>query len=127
MLWYHYIFINALIMIPADIDNFMVTRIANSGSIIGCIYIRDVDILPKEISNCVKLTLLHIQFTRMMDISALSNCRLLTKLYLHHNKIEDISALENCKLLTISPIGNNRIQDISTFSNQQILTSSYVY
>ena len=65
-------------MIPVDIDNFIVTKITNFCYDTKYIYIKNVSFLPKEISNCTKLTNCCIVNNRILDISMLSKCLSIT-------------------------------------------------
>ena len=99
-------------MIPVDIDNFIVYTVANYW-LYGSIYIKNADVIPKELSNCSSLATLYLSDNKIIDISALSNCLYLTTLHLSNNQIVDISPLSNCSSLTTLYIGNNKIIDIS--------------
>ena len=106
-------------MIPADIDNFKVTRMTNMIETNGWIFIKKVNTVPKEISNCAKLTHFRICQSKIKDISALSNCKLLNTLILSDNIIEDISSLSKCTLLSYVDLKINNIQRKPIF-NQHV-------
>ena len=112
-------------MIPVDIDNFMIYNLSTYNGDY-CVYVRDINIIPKEISNCIKLTHLSIANSKIVDISALSNCTELTVLNLARNKIVDISALSNCTKLTTLVLNNNKIIDISILSKCILIKQLFV-
>ena len=116
-------------MIPADIDNFRIKIISTyfiqgngktvrvEGSFVK---------IPREISNCSSLVMIHLSDLKIEDISALSNCKKITILHLHNNKIVDISALSKCSSLTMLNLRNNKIVDITPLLKCEALDDLYV-
>ena len=99
-----------MIPIDIDIDNFIVTKITNACYNIKYIYIKNINFLPKEISNCIKLTSCCIINSQIINISVFSNCKLLTLLELYNNKIKDASVLSKCISLTYVGLTQNNIE-----------------
>ena len=79
-------------MIPVDIDNFLVYAIGDHYRD-NWFQIEEIDIIPKELLNCVLLTNLLICDSNITNISILSNCKSLTNLYLYNCRMFDISIL----------------------------------
>ena len=113
-------------MIPADIDNFIVSKIATS-LYDGYIYVsKKIKYIPKEIGNCTLLKNLYLYDSEIVDISPLSNCTLLQYLNLRNNQIVDISPLSNCTSLYNMNLQNNKIIDVSPLYNCALLRCLYI-
>ena len=104
-------------MISVDIDNFMVIGITNRHYYKKWISIKNVNFLPKEISNCKLLTYVNLNNAKIKNILPLSNCKLLSILWLYNNKIKDASTLSKCTSLTFVDLSNNNIKIKPIFSN----------
>lgn len=72
-----------------------------------------------DISNvCVdNLVELHLQSTKVTDISVLSNAYKLQKLNISFTAVKDINSLSNCTNLTHLSLKSSRAQDISALSH----------
>ena len=108
-------------MIPVDIDNFIVTKIANY---IQKGYIRFrkiIKYIPKEIGNCISLKILNISYNYIVDISPLSNCTLLQDICLDNNRIVDLSPLSKCISLKFLSAQNMKIIKYPHF-NKKVIT-----
>ena len=64
------------------------------------------------LSSCTKLTEMHINNTKVGDISEIGQLNLLQKLYLGSNNIADISSLANLTKITELELASNNITDL---------------
>lgn len=118
-------------MIPVDIDNFIITYITRSRTVIKyaennnkSVEIKlPITYIPKEISNIKELTYLSLAGCNLENISGLSSCYSLKCLDLSCNKIVNISPLSNCTQLVILNLYSNKITDASALKKCKLLIS----
>lgn len=109
-------------MIPADIDNFVVTNLYSLYQDIGsCIKIpKNTTSIPREVSNIKSLSTIYITGSRLKNISGLSSCTSLVDVEITDSAVTDISPFFKCVTIRRLRLGYNKIDNTDGLSKSKL-------